>query len=169
MNDETLIRRDRMRFTKNSLSANLALLAILFDVLFFVGIYQRDVGDYYHTYMIGISVIYNLVFMLAAFLSSEGVKNYKKNYSFLLLALGVVQILRIFIIPWDAHNTLYQDVRVMSDTQFIAEVAFLVVSAVCLVASAVVNYVKCTALEAHMKMLEEQSAQGAELFAQKSV
>lgn len=168
MNEESLIRRDRMRFIKNSLAANLAILAILFDVLYFVGIYQRDVGDYYHTYMIGISVVYNLIFMLAAFLSSEGVKNYKKNYSYLLLILGVIQIVRIFILPWDAHNTMYQDVRVMSDTQFIAEVAFLVVSAVCLAASAVVNIVRCSALEAHLKMLEEKSAQGIDLFAQKS-
>lgn len=171
MNEESLIRRDRMRFTKNSLSANLAILAIVFDVLYFVGIYQRNAGTYYYTYMIGISVIYNLIFMLAAFLSSEGVKNYKKNYTWALLVLGVIQIVRIFILPMDAHNTTYgsNNTLVMSDTQFTVEVAFLVISAVCLVASAVVNFVKCTALEAHMKMLEEQSAGEGEGLTQKSV
>lgn len=166
MNEEKLIRRDRMRFAKNSLAANLVLLAILFDVLYFVGIYQREAGTYYHTYMIGISVIYNLIFMLAAFLSSEGVKNYKKNYTFPLLILGALQIVRIFILPMDAHAATYtppgtkEVLPVMSDGQFVAEITFLVISAVCLVAGAIANYVRCTALEAHMKMLEEQSAQG---------
>lgn len=169
MNEESLIRRDRMRFTKNSLSANLAILAILFDVLYFVGIYQRNAGNYYYTYMMGISVIYNLIFMLAAFLSSEGVKNYKKDYTWMLLILGVIQVVRIFILPMDAHNTPYGDGRVMSDTQFIVEVAFLVISAVCLVASAIVNYVKCTALESHMKMMAEQAAKDGADPALKSV
>ena len=40
MNDEKTIQLDRMRFTKNTMSSNLALLAILFDVLFFISIYE---------------------------------------------------------------------------------------------------------------------------------
>ena len=170
-NEDRAITRDRMRFIKNSLSSNLALLAILFDVFYFVSIYQSDVDVYYYNYLIGLSIVYNLVFMLAVFLSSEGVKNYKRNYSYLLAAVGVFQIVRIFILPMDAHNTTYgsNNTLVMSDTQFTVEVAFLVVSAVCLLASAVVNFVKCTALEAHMKMLEEQSAGEGEGLTQKSV
>lgn len=167
MTEEQMIRRDRMRFKNNKVSANLTLLAILFDVLYFVNIYQNDAGHYYHTYMIGISVIYNLIFMLAAFLSEEGVKNYKRNYSFPLFLLGAIQIVRIFILPMDAHNT-YLDAEnlVMGNGQFIYLVTLLVLSAVCLVVAAVVNLIKCAALQAHMKMLEEQSAAGA--LAQKS-
>lgn len=167
MNEEQMIRRDRMRFRKNKMSANLTLLAIVFDVLYFVKIYQQDVGHYYHTYMIGISIVYNLIFMLAAFLSEEGVKNYKKAYSIPLLILGVIQIARIFILPTAAHNSTLEDgTVVMGDGLFAYLVALLVLSAVCLVVAAVVNVVKCAALESHMKMLEEQSAAGA--MAQKS-
>ena len=46
MNEDKLIQRDRMRFTKNTLSSSLALLAILFNVLYFVSIYRSDVGSY---------------------------------------------------------------------------------------------------------------------------
>lgn len=160
MNEESMIRRDRMRFTKNSLSANLAILAILFDIFYFVSIYQSDRGTYYYSYIIGISIVYNLVFMLAAFLSSEGVKNYKKNYTYLLLALGVIQIARIFILPTQAHNTMLAGTteRVMGDGQFITLVVLLIASAVCLVASGVINFIKCNALEAHMKTLAEKAA-----------
>ena len=37
--EERLIQKDRMRFIKNKLPANLALFAILFDVFYFVSIY----------------------------------------------------------------------------------------------------------------------------------
>ena len=73
--DDRFVKRDRMRYTKNSLSSSLALLAIVFNVLYFVSIYQSDKGKFYYTILIGASVLYNLVFMLMAFLSSEGVKN----------------------------------------------------------------------------------------------
>lgn len=169
MTEDQMIRRDRMRFKNNKLSANLTLLAILFDVLYFVNIYQHDAGHYYHTYMIGISIIYNLIFMLAAFLCEEGVKNYKRNYSFPLLLLGAIQIVRIFILPMDAHSTVLDagtGALVMGNGQFTYLVTLLVLSAVCLVAAAIINLIKCAALQAHMKMLEDQSAAGA--MAQKS-
>ena len=64
---------DRMRFTKNTTSSRLAILAIVFDVLFFISIYKSDVDTYYYTIIIGASIIYNLVFLLAAFLASARV------------------------------------------------------------------------------------------------
>ena len=159
MNEEQMIRRDRMRFKNNKMSANLTLLAILLDVLYFVNIYQNDAGHYYHTYMIGISIIYNLVFMLAAFLAEEGVKNYKRNYSYPLILLGVIQIVRIFILPRAAHTTMLDSGKLaMGNGQYTYLVVLLIASAACLVVAAVINIIKCTALEAHMKMLAKQEA-----------
>ena len=160
--EDRTIQRDRMRFIKNSLSSNLAILGILFDVFYFVSLYQSDVDTYYYNILIGASIVYNLIFMLAVFLSSEGVKNYKKNYSYLLAAIGAVQIVRIFIIPMRAHSatTLVngETVAVMRDGQFMWASACLIISAVCLVASAVVNFIRCNELEAHLKTLDGQGA-----------
>ena len=159
MNEEQIIRRDRMRFKNNKTSANLTLLAIVLDVLYFLNIYQNDADTYYYQYMIGISIVYNLIFMLAAFLAEEGVKNYKKNYSIPLVILGVIQIVRIFILPMDAHTTMLDaGVPAMGNGQFTYLVVLLIASAVCLVVAAVVNVVKCLALESHMKMLAKQDA-----------
>lgn len=167
MNEEQMIRRDRMRFKKNKMSANLTLLAIVLDVLYFVNIYQNDAGSYYHNWMIGVSVVYNLVFMLAAFLSEEGVKNYKKAYSIPLVILGVIQVVRIFILPWQAHSYINVEAGFpeppMGNGQFIYLVILLVASAVCLVAAAVINFMKCNALESHIKMLEGRSAESGAL------
>lgn len=162
MDEERMVQIDRMRYTKNKMSANLAILAIVFDVIYFVKIYQMDVGSYYYNGLIGISIIYNLVFMLASFLSSEGVKNYKKSYSYLLIILAAIQLVRIFILPGQAHGTVVtsgSDTLVaMTDGQYTFCVVCLVASAICLAAAAAVNLQKCTALEKNQNMLDQQAA-----------
>ena len=162
MNEEKLIQRDRMRFVKNSMCANLCYLGLLFDVFYFILLYRSDVGTYYYTIQIGASIVYNLLFLLIVFLSSEGVKNYGKSYSYVLLVVGVMQVVRIFAIPMTAHAaTIVVDgaeVAVMQDPQFIRSTIYLAVSAACLIVSAVVNVIRCNTLEAHNKYLESQKA-----------
>ena len=162
MSEDRLIGLDRMRYTKNTTSSRLALLAIVFDVLYFVSLYQSDVGSYYYTYLIGISVVYNLIFLLMTFLSSEGVKNYKQAYSWLLLALGVVQVGRIFILPLQAFQAtikIKQEVTpVMSKGQFTYVVVCLALSAVCCMASAVINLIKSRRLAKHVASLAADAA-----------
>ncbi len=154
MNDDRYTQLDRMRFTKNTASSRLALLAIVFDVLFFISIYKSDVENYYYTALIGASIIYNLVFMLSTFLSSEGVKNYKPVYSWVMIVLGIIQVVRIFIIPMNAHQTIIADAPVMGDAQFIRVLVYLIGSAACLFAGAVINLNKSRALSAHIATLQ---------------
>lgn len=160
--EDRAVQRDRMRFIKNSLSANLALLGILFNVFYFVSICKSDVGTWYYTILIGASIVYNLVFMLAVFLSSEGVKSYKRGYSYLLIILGVIQAVRVFIIPMRAHaaeaTVNGAAVQVMGDGQFYRVTAYLVLSAVCLIAAAAVNLIRCRELAEHLKTLDAQGA-----------
>ncbi len=166
MSDDRTIQRDRMRFTRNTLSANLVLLAILFNVFYFINIYKSDighnVGNFYYQIRIGASIIYNLVFMLAAFLSSEGVKNYKINFSYVLIIIGILQIVRIFILPMQAHAAEVTvggvTNRVMEDPQFIRVIVYLVISAVCCFASAVIGIRKSRELNEHLASLGQQAA-----------
>ena len=166
MNEDQFIRRDRMRFTKNTLSSTLAIVAILFDVFYFINIYKSDVGhnvgNFYYQIRIGVSIIYNLVFMLAAFLSSEGVKNYKKKYCYVLLVIGVIQIVRIFILPAQASaaevtigGTVY---KVMESAQHIRVVLYLLVSAACCIAGGTIGIKRCNELSEHMASLQESKA-----------
>ena len=162
MNEEKLIQRDRMRFVKNSLSSSLCYLGILFNVFYFVLLYQSDVGNYYYSIQIGASIVYNLLFLLVVFLASEEVKNYNKSYSYILIGAGVMQIVRMFVIPAAAHAaTLVVDgaeVSVMQNTQYTLSLVYLGISAACLIIAAAVNVAKCNALEAHRKYLESQKA-----------
>jgi len=154
MTDDRTTQIDRMRYTKNTASSRLALLAIVFDVLFFISIYKSDVGTYYYTILIGASIIYNLVYMLAVFLCSEGVKSYKPSFSWVMICLGILQIVRIFILPADAHRTVLNGAAVMGDGQFIRVVIYLTASAVCLFLGALINLKKSRALSEYTASLQ---------------
>ncbi len=162
MNEEKSIRLDRMRFTKNTLASGLALLAILFDVFYFISIYESNVGSWYYNILMGASILYNLVFMLAAFLSSEGIKNYKIGYSYVMIVLGILQIVRIFIYPVKAHAAVVtiqnEAVQVMQNRQFIFCVIWLLASAACLICGAVVGMIRSRQLAAHIASLEAKAA-----------
>ena len=155
MNDRE-IRTDRMRYVKNTASSRLCYLAILLNVLYFVSIYKSDVGSWYYQMIVGGSIVYNLLFMLMVFLASEGVKNYQKNFSWLLYVLGVLQIVRIFILPTQAHQAVVKigsaETVVMQTPQYIRCIIYLAGSAACLIVSALINQRKSSELAKHTGM-----------------
>ena len=155
------VKKDRLRFTKNKLSANLILLAIVANALYFVSVYSSNVGSYYYRIFIGASIVYNLVFMLAAFLSSEGVKSYKMGYACVSIVLGILQVVRIFYIPLNALNEPTPVVdseipTVMADGQFWYIAFCLSVSAALLVLAGIVGIVKTTALNSYQAELDKK-------------
>jgi hypothetical protein len=100
--------------------------------------------------------------MLLAFLSSEGVKRYKPGFSWLLIALGAIQVVRIFILPMSANRAELElkgeTVRVMGDAQFIRCVIYLCVSSAACIAAAVINLGKSRMLKAHLARLGSRQA-----------
>ncbi len=158
--EEKQIRYDRMRYTKDTLSSGLVLLAIVADVLYFVSIYETDIGSYYYNWMIGASVIYNLVFLLAAFLSSEGVKNRQNGFLIPLLVLGAMQLARIFYLPAKAAAAYVEiageKVAVMEPSQYVYVVACLVVSGICCIIGAITSTVNNATLARYMRSLEDK-------------
>lgn len=151
---------DRMRYTKNKFSSNMAILAILFNVFYFVNIYRSDVSNYYYNILIGGSIVFNLLYLLAAFLCSEEVKQYNEKYCWFLLVLGIIQFIRIFIIPTRAHNAYVVisnvERQVMYDKQFFTCVFYLVVSGVCAVLGALKGIKLSRTLKAYEATLGEE-------------
>ena len=160
--EERSIQSDRMRFTKDTLSANLILVAIVLDALYFVSIYQSNVATWYYNWVMGASIICNLLFLLMAFLASEGVKSRKTGFTIPLIALGAFQIIRIFYLPALAHSSTVviagEEIVVMGDSQYLYTVACLLISAVCCIVAAVISYMNNKKLAAHMQSLENISA-----------
>lgn len=153
--DVATIKKDRLRYTKNKTSASLTYLAIVFGVLYFVSIYQSDVNNYYYSITIGLSVLCNLIFLLVAFLASEGLKNYKLNYAFVIIAIGFVQIARIWGIPRMASEALTVidgvEVPVMGSGQHTYVVVCLLLSAVCCILAGIIGMYKTITLQNYKK------------------
>lgn len=160
--EEKRVQSDRMRYTKDTLASSLVLAAIVLDALYFVSVYQTDVGSYYYSWQIGASIIYNLIFMLAAFLASEGVKNRKSGYWAALIGLGLMQFVRIFYLPARAHSAIVtvngEDLAAMDEGQYTYVVICLAVSGICCLLAAVVNYVNNRRLALHMRSIENKTA-----------
>ena len=155
--DVNVIKKDRLRFTKNTLSSTLCYIAIFFDALYFVHIYSinpsEDIGkSFFYSITIGISVICNLLFLLFTVLSSEGVKNYSKLFSIVLIGIGAFQLVRIFGIPMTGFNTIIaDDIRLIDLKSFITLIVYLVISATCCVSSGIIGLIKTITLENYKK------------------
>ena len=154
------IKKDRLRYTKNTASSTLALIAIIFNVLYFISIYdtlEELVGSYYYTYTMGFSVLCNLLFLLFTFLCSEGVKNYKYSYSVGLIFLGIFQLVRILGYPSDATKvTIGQSGQaVMTQDQFTWVIICLIVSAVFCFASSLVGFYKTYTLKKYLAQINK--------------
>lgn len=153
------ISRDRMRYTKDRLSSMLVLAAIVFDALYFVSIYKSDVGSYYYNWVIGASIIYNLLFMLIAFLCSEGVKSRKGGYTPVLLVIGAMQFVRMFYLPAKAHAAVVavkgEELVVMGDGQYRYVLICLAVSGICCLTAAVTSHLNNKKLNDYLRTLEQ--------------
>lgn len=156
--DVTQIKLDRMRYTKDKTSSNLILLAIVLDCLYFVSIYQSDVGSYYYNWVIGTSVVYNLLFLLTAFLASEEVKTRKGGFTVTLLIIGAMQFVRMFYLPAKAHAASVEiagvPTQVMTNGQYTYVMVCLALSGLCCIVAGITSYISSKKLADYMKTID---------------
>ena len=154
-----VIQHDIMRYKKNKLGANLALLGLVFGCVYFVVLYaQVKNGDYYYNWSLAFDVIYNLFFLLFVFLFSEQVKNYNSKMFIFQIVVGVLQIARIFWLPLGGITHTYVsggvESTVINAGTFIAMTVALAGSGALIIASAVIGYIRSKNVESFTKKLE---------------
>lgn len=160
MNSKKIIQDDILRYRKNKLASTLTLLGLVFTALYFMLLYSVN-NSFFYSLTLGFSVIITLVLLLAAFLASESIKNYRKSYCIVLLVLAVLNIIRIFYYPLkglqaDAFkDSVYFWTKMSSGGIFTMLLIYLVASAACYVAAAVVGYLYAIRLEKHEKGVAE--------------
>lgn len=166
--NQEILSSDIMRYKTNKLPASLALLGIVFSCLYFCLLYGYKTS-FFSMWKIGISVMLTLILLLVTFLASEGIKAYKKKYSVVLLVLAVVQVVRMFGLPFEALKydsglaatdaraleIRYFGVDLSSAASYVILVIWLAASAACLVAAAVIGYINCTKLEKFQSKISE--------------
>lgn len=173
--NQRIIRADIYRYKKNKLASGLALLGLVFNCLYFALLYGlrsehlQDGATFNKlvTLEIGFSVLMTLVVLLTTFLASEGVKGYNKKFSIVLLVIAAWQILRIFGYPlyglnnglltvnyfWYSPNPSDYS-KLNSLPEFIIMVVYLCASAACLIASAIIGWIRAAQLEKFQKQLD---------------
>ena len=140
---------EKMKYKKDKSSANLAIIGLALNVVYFLIMYKNN-NNYYFDLMIGISVLYNLVFMLTAFLTSEKLKAYDKTFGIVAIIIGVLQLVRIFNYPLDAYEATF-----LAKKSFILCVTCLSLSGISLIAAGICSCIKTTVLQ---QFLAEEKA-----------
>lgn len=150
-----VIQNDILRYKKNKLGANLAILGIVFGCLYFLILYaQVKNNDFYYTWEIAFDVIYNLFFLLFVFLFSEQVKNYNRKLFPAQLIVGILQIARIFWLPLKGIINMNGDTTVITSVTFILMTVCLAASGACIIASAVIGFIRAKTVENFKKKIE---------------
>ena len=155
-----IVQNDIMRYRKNKLGANLALLGLALGCLYFLVLYaQVKNNNFYYTWEIAFDVIYNLFFLLFVFLFSEQVKNYKRKLFPAQLILGALQIARIFWLPLKGiTNTILnaagEEVTVITSGTFILMTVCLAASGALIIASAIIGFIRAKSVEDFAKKVE---------------
>lgn len=161
--NQQIITGDILKYKTNKIASTLALVGIVFSALYFCLLYALESttdGYFTTTWKIGFSVILTLFSLLATFLASEGIKNYKKKFCIVLLVLAAIQIIRIFGLPLEALraggglNNGYFFTTITPAVAFTIATIWLVLSAAALVGSALIGYINCVRLESHNKKVE---------------
>ncbi len=154
-----VLQDDILRYKKNKIASTLALCALVFNCLYFMLFYAVHSTKVY-TPLVGLSVIVNLLVLLAGFYSSEGIKNYNKKFAIALLVLAVIQIIRIFIYPtmgmaqgYLEGNHYFFFIKMTNASNGTLMIIYLVASAAFFVAAAVHGYLVAHRLETFSKKL----------------
>ena len=142
------IKSDILRYTTNKWGFTFPILAIVLDVAMFLIIYTEKncVPDF----QLGIDLLVNVIFLLAAFLLAEKMKVYNKQSAYLSFVVAAIQVLRILWIPLN-----YLLLGGLLAGQFIACCVLLVASGLCLVAGGIITIIKSNRLEKHLKEQKE--------------
>jgi hypothetical protein len=146
-----VIEKDVLRYRKNKLSANLALLGLVFGCIYFMVLYAQVKNEnFYYTWAIAFDVIYNLFFLLLTFLLSEEVKNYRRKLFVLQMILGALQIARIFWLPLTGFIN-----NAVEISSFLWMALSLACSGGLIIASGIIGYIRSKSLEEFTAQVEK--------------
>ena len=156
-----VLQDDILRYKKNKFASSFALLALVFDCLYFTVLYAGCWNNSLYQPALGFSVIVNLLVLLIGFYSSEGIKGYNKKFSIVLLVLGAVQAIRIVYYPvvgvangWLNDSNHYFGIVMNGAANATMMIIYLVGSAACFIVSAVQGYIVARRLEVFQKKLD---------------
>ena len=156
-----ILQDDILRYKKNKFASSFALLALVFNCLYFTVLYAICHNNELYKPSLGFSVIANLLVLLIGFYASEGIKGYDKRFFAVLLVLGAVQALRIIYYPvvglasgWLADQNHYFGVVMSGWSNALFMIIYLAASSACFFVSAIQGYIVAKKLENFQKKID---------------
>ena len=157
------IKLDKMRYQPNVLSYDLGFLAIAFNVLYLFAALNTLVPSL----ATAVKILLNIVLILMTFLAIEKCKKYSKEYSIILIAFGIISLLRLLYVPLqiylsydlvDETGSLVSTVikTIVPTKDLIRMVVYLVIMSVCFLTSGIFSYVRSMKLEKYVTSLEKK-------------
>lgn len=138
------VKLDKMCYKRDKLSYSLVLLGLALNVFYFFTLYKSN-STFFFKYNVGISILYNLIFMLFVFLSAEEIKNYHRNFSIFLMIVGIAQIIRAFLYPL---NALKEEAIVQKTFVFI--LIYCILSGLLLISGGIISFIKSSKLKKYI-------------------
>ena len=136
---------EKLKYRTDRLAYSLAILGLIINVIYFTTLYVNN-DNFYYSWKIGISVLYNLIFMLLVFLFAEEVKHYNRVYAIFLSIIGILQIARIFIYPKQGLLA-----EALSQNTYTILAIYLAASGILLIISGICGWIKSTILKNFIK------------------
>ena len=136
---------EKLKYRTDKLAYLLAILGLIINVLYFTTLYINN-DNFFYSWKMGLSVLYNLVFMLLVFLFAEEIKHYHRNYAIFITIIGLLQIVRIFVYPKQGLVA-----GALSEKTYTILSVYLIVSGILLIISGICSCIKCTILKNFIK------------------
>ncbi len=147
----TDVQKDILRYKSNSLARSFCFIAIICNCLAFLFVYSTMSKV---SYLTGIDIVFNILFMLFTFLTAEKIKVYNKNASFAALGLGLLEITHYF---WYILIIYTQEGSIEAWVNY-ADLILMMVSGGLLIVAAIANYFRSSILENYLNTLAETDA-----------
>ena len=132
---------EKKKYKNDTFAYIFVLLGIVFNCFAFIKLYEQN-SQFFYDYRMAFSVLFNLIFMLAVFLTAENVKKYHRSYAIVAVVIGALQFLRIFEYVKDAYTA-----EVIAKNIYMYIVVFYGLSGVSLVIGGVAGFINSTILK----------------------
>lgn len=132
---------EKMKYRNDSLAYLFILLGLVANVVYFIIFYEVN-NQFLYTLKIGISIIYNLLFLLGVFLAAENIKKYNRKYAFFTLFVGLMQFVRIFAYLQEVNGA-----DVFTGNKHLTLVILLIISGALLILGSIVSIINSTILK----------------------
>ena len=142
-----------LRYRNNKFGFNACIIAIILQCIAFIFVY--DSLTFTPKFNTGLDIVINIIFLLFVFLASEKVKTYKVMWGYIIIGIGLVNLVRIYTYlysPFSGEDL----VNNIKESSFIISLVSYCLVAVSLTLGGIVTILRGNRLNEFLKSIEKE-------------